>query len=1364
MRSFLATLILFATSVVASEQPWSGKPFAGEPKEMLAAAETVSAGEGDAVVLLDELQYTFDDRGRATSTSRLIFRLIDESAIDNWSTVQTEWAPWYQERPVIEARVIAKDGSVHTLDPEAVIESAARDESPDIFSENRILRAPLPGMAAGVVVEQAITWRDRNPLFETGTAGRLTFGRYAPVEKTRLAIDAPSSLAIRFVNKTSPKIEPVRTEADGRQHIVFESGRLEAIEDLEWNLPYDESSVPYVRFSTGTSWQEVARRYTEIVEKQLGDPAVVQPFLRSAIGKATDKREIVRKALAAIEKNIRYAGVEVGEGSIVPRTPKDVLGLKYGDCKDKAVLLVSMLRSAGISANVALLNAGTDLDIDATLPSLGGFNHVIVRVGGDDPFWVDPTDEYSPAGILPVSDQDRLALIASAETTDLTRTPASESSANFTRETRTFFLAEEGKASITEITEATGGYDGVIRRYAAETEKKNYRESMEDYAKTSYGAESLKNVATTDPRDLSTPFRLTLEIEKAERGQTGDIDSAAAIVPSGLLDQLPWALRTADDKEKDESKPKKARTRDFVVAMPYVKEFHYRIVPPPGFAARTLPESETRELGTASLATKYEVAPDGAVLATLRFDSGKRRLTPAEMEATRKAVSALGESNAVIIGFDSLGWAKLNAGDIGGALTEFRKLAALHPKEPLHRVQVGRAYFIGGMAEAAREELRRATALDAKYASAHRMLGIALQHDLLAREFRKGFDLDGAIDEYRKAKDLAPKEVATRAELATLLTRGKDGEQYSEGAHLAEAIDEYKAIAAVLDDVTYEGELLTAMAHAGRFDEMKARAKDVKDEKQRLTALVIAAAATDGVEAALREAASVDTNMRRAILAEAFQKLLQLRLYPQSAAILDQATQGAPNATQVRPLLDMLRRAKRIEDVQFGDDAKSVIARLLVLGSSDDFETAARKLTASWALAFEDDQKAKRKNDESRPKSNPMVTMRVKAKAEGMPLRVASDIGLGGFDFTQEGSDATGYRVRARPRIGVPGSLQVAETYFVVRENDRYVVAAADPASVGVAALHFLDQNDLETARLWLNWAREEISAGGGDDPLSGPSFAVLWAKGKTTATAEEIRAAAATLLPGDPNYAPAAAQHLLAVRETVAEPLRVRIDIELAGAYASLEEIGAMLPVTRRVFEAAPDSTIAFMMYATALVENDQAGEARRIAEARLEKSPNDLDALRMLWLAATSKGDFEAAGAHLQRLIDHSQPEPSDYNNLAWNALFTGTAFDQAIEHANHAVSISGSWGAIHTLAALYAEAGKNLEARTKLLEAMDTAGHEEPSSVDWYVLGRIAENYGATDAALAAYKRVTVPKRQLEASTYALTQRRLQVLGAK
>jgi len=1096
----------------------------------------------------------------------------------------------------------------------------------------------------------------------------------------------------------------------------------------------------------------------------------VQPFLKDAIGATTNRKEIVAKALAAIEKNVRYAGVEVGEGSIVPRVPQQVLTLKYGDCKDKATLLVAMLRAAGLNANVGLLRAGTGLDVHPDLPSLSEFNHAIVRVDGDEPMWVDPTDEFSPAGVLSLQDQDRLVLIASPNTTALLRTPASDSATNHTIETRVFTLSDEGKSEVVETTESTGSDDSYQRRFVAETDKKHYREQMETYAKAQYAAEKFKGVETTDPRDLSKPFKVTVSVAEAQRGTTADVDAVVAVFPQHLFQMLPYALQYAsdDDDESTAAKKPKKRTRDFVFTNPYVKEWRYRVVPPAGFVARTLPQNETKQIGTMSMTTEFATLPDGAISATLRFDSGKRRITAAEFEETRKAAAAFNKTPTLFLGFDSIGWSKLQTGDIGAALAEFRRLAALHPKEARHHVQIARAYLGGGMGEAARDEIKRAIAMDAKYAPAQRIYGMILQHDLLGREFRKGFDLAGAIAAYKKAKELDPKEEDTRGEYAKLLERGDDGVLFGHGAHLDEAIAEYESLIKDLKQDQYEGELVQAIAHARKFAELKTRARSIKDAQQRMQALVIAAAATDGIDAALREAKSADPNTRRQILGSAMQTMMQLRFYPQAAALLEQSSIGTPNAAQTRPVLEILRHTNRIEDMKFPpNEPKTLIVDLnvAVLKAGND-EDQLRKFIASYVNDFANEAKAKRKTPRRSERRNALAAMHRKTAQAELPEEVILDLGIGLMDLLQEGSDATGYRVRLRAKPGLPNNMP-PEAYFIVRENDAYKLAAvkSDPSDIGLGALHFLKKGEPENARIWLNWLREDVTAGGGDDPLSGSSFAAVWPKAKATATDDEIRTAAAILLVADEEYAPLAAPLLVEVREKAKEDQRPFIDRALALAYGQLDDLANRIIVARRLFAAYPDSPTAFGMLTSSLTANGEGAEVLKLAKARLDKSAKDDEALRALSEVATFGGDFESSSKYLRQLIDESNATSNDYNNVAWNELFIRKTFDRAIADAQQATNLPGGGPpALHTLATLYAESGKSLEARTELLKCMDLAGHEDPTSVEWYVLGRIAENFGAADVALADYKRVEKPPHASPGSTYELAQKRLTALAKK
>lgn len=382
-----------------------------------------------------------------------------------------------------------------------------------------------------------------------------------------------------------------------------------------------------------------------------------------------------------------------------------------------------------------------------------------------------------------------------------------------------------------------------------------------------------------------------------------------------------------------------------------------------------------------------------------------------------------------------------------------------------------------------------------------------------------------------------------------------------------------------------------------------------------------------------------------------------------------------------------------------------------------------------------------------------------------MPLLMLTDVGFAAMTFQQEGDDKTGYRLRMRFPAGM--DMQ-RDSFYVIRENGRYVISAMDSERelIGWSVLRFAGAGDVESARKWLNWARESIQAGGGDDPLSGPPFASLWPKEKQTATLDEVRVAAATLMINK-DLSQKSEPILLAAREKAATPdVKARIDDALIGIYFARTAWDKAAAIATELFAAHKDSDFAFNTAISSLSQAGRFAEAEKIANDRLAKQPKDMNALRGLGTVSMREGNYDASEKYYRRVIDEMSPTAEDYNNVAWNALFSGKSLDKAIEDAQHATNPNSSPGALHTLAALLAETGKSLEARDALLKSMDDAGREEPAPHDWYVLGRIAENYGARDAALAAYKRVDKPEGDpiVNDSTYLLAQRRLKALGTK
>src|SRR5262245_36962497 len=161
--------------------------------------------------------------------------------------------------------------------------------------------------------------------------------------------------------------------------------------------------------------------------------------------------------------------------------------------------------------------------------------------------------------------------------------------------------------------------------------------------------------------------------------------------------------------EQGKNKP---RTVDVVSYEPQVYEWVTRMTPPPGLAAPAPPKDEVVPLGPVQLREHFAVEKDGTVVASLRVDITKSRYTVAEVEATRAAGRELVKREAIVFHFANVGRGHADAGRVREALVEFRRLAALHPKEALHHEELAETLLKVGLTEAARAEAARAVALE----------------------------------------------------------------------------------------------------------------------------------------------------------------------------------------------------------------------------------------------------------------------------------------------------------------------------------------------------------------------------------------------------------------------------------------------------------------------------------------------------------------------------------------------------------------------------------------------------------------------------------------------------------------------------
>ncbi len=1360
IKALLVYVVLSPAFATGGTEP-EGTRFSPDAAALYQRVSQVASPAGaDVLFLDDEETLVFDAEGRAVRSRYVLYKILTQRGAEGWADVSFSWEPWREERPSLRARVITPDIAVHPLDERTITDAPAKESEDNVFSDRRVLRAPLPAVAPGSLVEEEQISRENAPFFGAGTVERFYVGGTVPVERTRLVLDAPAALPVRYQIHLLPDLKPQRDEAGGRVRITFDYGPMDLLDNPEPELPSDMPAYPSITFSTGESWRQVAEEYGKIVDKQIAGAD-----LKSLVGKLIAGKDSRDEKAAAIlqylNREVRYTGVEFGESALVPHSPSETLARKYGDCKDKASLLVAMLRAANIPAYVALLNAGNREDIAPDLPGMGMFDHAIVYVPGSPALWIDATDEHARLGELPIGDQERLALIVRSDVNALVRTLATSSADNALTEKREIYLAENGPARIIETSQPHGSSESSYRRSYADKQNKAARDELTNYVKSQYLAEKLDRMDRSDPNDLSKQFELVLESDRARRAVTDLNIAATAIRLEGLFSRLPSDLRQheeEDDSKTDKDsgqKPKKKRTADYQLPEAFVTEWHYTIVPPAGFRPKPLPANAQLSLGPSILTEEFSGDKDGVVHATLRFDTVKRRMTVSEAAELRDKVSQLIAGEAILIYFEPIGQTLVSQGKVREALLSYRELIALHPKEAVHHLQVAETLLAAGLGEAARAEAQTAVKLEPTSALAEKTLAEILEYDLVGRKFRPGSDYGGAEAAFRLAETLDPDDKATVGNLAILLEHNRWGLRYGPGAKLNDAVAEYRKLTAQkLAELGLQNNLPFAMFYAGQFSDAQKNAQSLNP--QPIALIVACEAALRGSEAALAEAKrrTGGEQQLKQIAEAAGEMLINLRKYPLGADLEEAGASGA-NASDTVAFAALYRKTQPHEQLVFPDDATGAAMRFELLTDDPDLTLdRLRSMTSRNGQA----SLATQENLESFVKQE-RHTLSSKAR-EGQFPDVGVDISLTRAQPKAQGNDATGYK------ITLWGSASYKSAIYVVKEDGRYKILATSrfPAPVGLEVLDRINASDLAGARVLLDWLREDQHLAGGDDPLAGAAFPRFWTKGKDGDMAA-IKLAAASVLTA---YEQTAAQGV-AVLEPARNSARddsekLNILLALLNGYASLNQYEKTLVVCTDLARQYPESERIFRAQSFELQALGRFEEADRLALDRLRRIPGDVAAMRRRVWGATLAGDYVKAHALDQNIIDEGKAEPQDLNSTSWHSLFIGKVELADIEDALKAAQLSKNDAAtLHTLGCVYAEVGKTKEAREVLVQAMDILNLDEPDENYWYAFGRIAEQYGERDVALAGYAKVTKPKRAVDipGSTYYLAQTRLQAL---
>lgn len=227
-------------------------------------------------------------------------------------------------------------------------------------------------------------------------------------------------------------------------------------------MPGISEVVPYLHISYYNSWEDVGKWYWSLIKDQFVVNQKLREIVESITKEAKTDLDKAKSIYYWVLDNTRYIALEFGIYGYKPYNTVQILERGFGDCKDKATLLKTMLEFAGIKANIALIRTRDLGMVTPFPPSLSIFNHAIVYLP-DFNVWLDGTAEMYSFGTIPSMDQGGFALIIDPEKPYTTTLPFTEPEDNLTEEKIDISLDKNGVARATLSITIRGNKTSTLR-------------------------------------------------------------------------------------------------------------------------------------------------------------------------------------------------------------------------------------------------------------------------------------------------------------------------------------------------------------------------------------------------------------------------------------------------------------------------------------------------------------------------------------------------------------------------------------------------------------------------------------------------------------------------------------------------------------------------------------------------------------------------------------------------------------------------------------------------------------------------------------------------------------------------------------
>lgn len=473
-------------------------------------------------VLVDSVTCeVYEKDGRSVTFDDTCQKALTEKGRRGCATTRFYFNSFYSDVTIRVAEVIKADGRVVPVDLERNVKTMIDDDQmgSNIYDPaQKILLLSFPDLEVGDITRCAIVRRTFRARVPDMWADYNLFQYNSPILRYTYAVSAPPELPLRHVRLRDKEGETVRASETklpgGRTLHRWEIRDVPQVFP-EPSMPPLHTVVQRLILSTAKDWPSLSRWYWNLCKPRLASVTPeMKAFVKELVEGAKDDDEKIRRIFTFVSQEIRYMGVttETEAPGYEPHDISMTFENRYGVCRDKAALLVGLMRLAGLEAYPVLIHAGNKLDPEVPLTF---FNHAIACVRRPDGTFLlmDPTNENS-RDYLPSYLDDKSYLVAHPEGVTLALSPVVPSSENLLRvETKASVDANDRLAFDTTIR-FEGINDVVYRGFFASIPAERRRQFFDGLLKHRLAGGKVERfeLRPADVRDTGEPLVVRLSV------------------------------------------------------------------------------------------------------------------------------------------------------------------------------------------------------------------------------------------------------------------------------------------------------------------------------------------------------------------------------------------------------------------------------------------------------------------------------------------------------------------------------------------------------------------------------------------------------------------------------------------------------------------------------------------------------------------------------------------------------------------------------------------------------------------------------------------------------------------------------------